>query len=193
MRKLCATISVSIALSLSAPALSQPVYRCVEGGRTSYSQTPCGKGPSRKVNVSSSMFDSIKRPEPVFRAQVQNTQAGQEWPRKDAYVREEEESQRRRQISQIMAENHGQRGMTVSQREAIYRLDAAERGLPIPPAVQQHPAPTPPPTPPSIISSCDSSGCWDTGGGRYNATGSGHFYDTNGRFCAQDGPNIRCN
>lgn len=50
------------------------------------------------------------------------------------------------------------------------------------------------PAAPSIVSSCDRGGCWDTSGNRYNRAGDGqNFWRSDGRFCRADRDAIRCN
>ncbi|WP_415033383.1 DUF4124 domain-containing protein [Azonexus sp.] len=47
--------------------------------------------------------------------------------------------------------------------------------------------------PPALITNCDSSGCWDTRGVRYNNAGGGSTYRQDGRFCQQVGGMLHCN
>lgn len=47
---------------------------------------------------------------------------------------------------------------------------------------------------PIQLTNCDGSGCWDTRGNRYNATGDGSkFFRNDGKFCRSDGIRIICN
>ena len=47
--------------------------------------------------------------------------------------------------------------------------------------------------PPSHITNCDSAGCWDNNGRRYNSTGNGqNFYSDSGKFCQNTGGQMEC-
>ena len=43
-----------------------------------------------------------------------------------------------------------------------------------------------------MITSCDSGGCWDTTGNRYNRSGK-TFFRQDGKFCTRSGPSLSCN
>jgi hypothetical protein len=51
------------------------------------------------------------------------------------------------------------------------------------------PAPT---SPPSVITSCDPAGCFDSQGNRYNRTGTGNFTRRDGATCLRVGSELRC-
>lgn len=53
------------------------------------------------------------------------------------------------------------------------------------------PHPTPAPTAPTHMTSCDGSGCWDNQGNRYN--GNNGTYFNNGRVCRDIGGQMQCN
>jgi len=81
--------------------------------------------------------------------------------------------------------------LTASQLDAQRRLNAANRGEPMPPP-SARPDP-PPPEPPSLITSCDPGGCWDSSGRRLIGAGGGTFHRTDGKFCTRSGSNAICN
>lgn len=55
------------------------------------------------------------------------------------------------------------------------------------------PEPQPPPKPrPTTIMSCDSGGCWDDVGNRYNK-GAGGMFRGDGKFCQKIGNMLQCN
>ena len=45
---------------------------------------------------------------------------------------------------------------------------------------------------PKIITSCDSGGCWDNTGNRYNNAGKGTTFRQDGKFCRTVGNQFRC-
>ena len=47
-------------------------------------------------------------------------------------------------------------------------------------------------TGPSVITSCDSGGCWDNQGGRYNKGGGGTYFGPQGGACQQVGGVMHC-
>ncbi len=48
------------------------------------------------------------------------------------------------------------------------------------------------PAPPPTIGTCDSGGCWDTGGNRYNGGANGTFLNGSGRLCQRNGVSMQC-
>ena len=65
----------------------------------------------------------------------------------------------------------------------------------VPPAVAMPPLPPSPAIPmpglPQPVGSCDSGGCRDASGARYNGTGNATL-DANGRICHRNGAFIQC-
>jgi hypothetical protein len=58
----------------------------------------------------------------------------------------------------------------------------------------QNPPSTPmPPPAPSILTSCDASGCWDNLGGRYNKGAGNSYFRADGKFCQSIGGQMNCN
>jgi hypothetical protein len=86
-------------------------------------------------------------------------------PSQDAY--------RKKSCDEASTPLPGAHGLTASQRSVL----ASCSGLPAPPVQMPPSQPSNPPNfqspyPPSIITSCDATGCWDTSGNRYqNAEG----------------------
>ncbi len=90
----------------------------------------------------------------------------------------------------------GARGQTANQRNAIM---AACYGVSVPPAERAIPSPNPRgPLPasapsPSVITNCDSIGCWDNVGGRYNkGAGNTYFPASGGGACQMIGGAMQC-
>lgn len=42
------------------------------------------------------------------------------------------------------------------------------------------------------MSSCDSTGCWDVQGRRYNSAAGGNLWREDGKFCVKVGPDYQC-
>ncbi len=45
---------------------------------------------------------------------------------------------------------------------------------------------------PSVITNCDSAGCWDNMGGRYNRGAGDTYFGPSGRFCQMIGDMMQC-
>jgi hypothetical protein len=88
----------------------------------------------------------------------------------------------------------GARGQTANQRNAIM---AACYGVSVPPPEREDPLPNPrvplsAPSP-SVIVNCDSAGCWDNVGGRYNrGAGNTYFPASGGGACQMIGGTMQC-
>ncbi len=46
--------------------------------------------------------------------------------------------------------------------------------------------------PPASITHCDSAGCWDSNGTRYDSGGGGTYYGSNGKTCQAEGDMMEC-
>lgn len=91
-------------------------------------------------------------------------------------------------------------GLTASQLDTAYRMNAVNKGEPLPPSTLPPPVDPKPvipepviPEPPSLIVNCDPAGCFDTSGRRLEDTGGGTFHRNDGKACIQAGPNVICN
>jgi hypothetical protein len=51
---------------------------------------------------------------------------------------------------------------------------------------------TPQAAPPASITHCDSAGCWDSNGTRYDSGGGGTYYGSNGKTCQAEGDVMQC-
>jgi len=47
--------------------------------------------------------------------------------------------------------------------------------------------------PPAVVTNCDTGGCWDTQGRRYNNGAGDTKFRSDGKTCQQVGPNMICN
>jgi len=75
---------------------------------------------------------------------------------------------------------------------------------PLPPVRRAEPMPRPPAAPPAAspapaapsrprpLTVCDSGGCWNTDGSRYNGGTGNSFIDRGGRLCQRNGAWMQC-
>jgi len=73
-----------------------------------------------------------------------------------------------------------------SEKEKVRQLATCHGG-----DVQPEPPPLPKPRPTTIMS-CDTGGCWDDAGKRYNK-GAGGMFREDGKFCQKVGSMLQCN
>lgn len=90
-----------------------------------------------------------------------------------------EDLDKKRKESKIAAEL-----LEKSKRKRAYPVQSAG-GAPVQPASEA----------PAFSASCDSSGCWDSNGKRYNSTndGTGNMWRQDGKFCQNIGGQLQCN
>lgn len=193
-----------VALSVAPPWVSAQVYKCIEErtGKVTYSQTRChGNTSGRQINVRENSLDTsgIREQAALMYERTQREEA----EREAAALRHEAE--RRASAAQARRDDFckdaakpipGARGMTASQRSAL----AACAGVSVPDQIpdggvaSSPPAPMPvSPSTPSVITNCDTSGCWDNMGGRYNkGAGNIYFPASGGGVCQMIGGQMRC-
>lgn len=188
-------------LSLSALSMNAftQVYRCTTPtGSTEFSQTPCGKD-SKLIQDRASSIDTGPATDPFgvqrererlqSEADPYRKKLSSDTPANRAGV--SRSSQAARQIDTAACER-ADRDAHIESRHA--RQDKAvikrkqdladwECGRSMPASETNAPAPSPPKfipnpvrNPSPTIASCDSSGRWDTNGGRYNRAGSTNTY-----------------
>ena len=83
----------------------------------------------------------------------------------------------------------------VQPRRAVARVIGRMPAQPAPPVVPMAPLPPSPAVPmpraPQPIGSCDTGGCRDAAGARYNGAGNATL-DANGRICHRNGAFLQC-
>lgn len=173
-------------LMCAMPTSAQQVFKCVnEHGRLVYSDYACPEK-ARSVQIidakpntldmtearEQNFREQIRREEELARQAYENELRRQAWEMEDAQRRAQEEQKQRQ----------------AELRKALNPPDPREQRRRNRPAS----AIPMPPEPPSIITSCDPGGCWDTQGRRFNSAGGGNFHRSDGKFCVGAGPNVIC-
>lgn len=128
----CAITIAAIVLTLPTSAAAQKVYRCTDGDRTTYSQTPCTQGTARIVNVAPNSIASFKTPEPpppkpqpLNRTQPPGADEIISAPPR---LSEEDEIERRKRFREATTVLPGSRGgLTRKQRETAAGLARTQR------------------------------------------------------------------
>jgi hypothetical protein len=176
-----------IALSCWMPSAgAQSVFKCKNGpGKTVYSDVPCGKGTevldNRRLdaNVGDMRLRNYRFPENASSQGPSFTVIG-ERPQ-ESY---QDKARRIRDENRNM--NNG-RGPTKAQMRALMG-EPVDSGSGSP----SLPAPVSPPAP-SVITNCDSGGCWDNLGGRYNrGAGTTYIPSSGGPACQLIGGVMHC-
>lgn len=193
MKRACLVLSL-----LLCPAYAQQVYKCVENGKITFSDAPCG-GRNARVSVVNARPNSIDSADgraeiarDLYRRDLAKARRASASPRggNDDYmatiskIKKEDEcrnatSHYNTELSSI---RNDQAAISAKKREmmsacggggyeATPRSNSSDYADPTP-----VPMPAPHPTPqPTIITNCDSSGCWDNMNGRYDK-GAGRTY-----------------
>jgi hypothetical protein len=173
------------------------VYKCTDAaGRVSYSQIACtGSSRQQVINVRENSLDmSALR----AKADILRWEQAREDALRAEHRAEIATSPAARTLAgrpdlcdRMMEPLPGARGMTASQRQSVI---AACGGIAIP-AQQDRgdPAsmPAPPPAP-SIVTSCDPTGCWDNLGGHYTRGAGNTYFPPSGGACQLLGGQMHC-
>jgi len=75
-------------------------------------------------------------------------------------------------------------GQVQAEADRAYRNEKARLSAPV--------APSPVPSGPAVVTTCDGGGCWDTGGRRYTASGPA-LVRSDGKVCQKVGSTVNCN
>lgn len=166
--------------------------RCVdpETGAVTFTDTGCPHGAGEGVTVHPENRVDVPAgvgPWTEFQAQQQSA------PPPAAQVRQIGGMTAGRDACEEAARPHaGARGgqLTAAQREMV----AGCAGEPAPSrSGQRSPAAMPVAAPvPSVITSCDESGCWDNMGGRYNKGAGSTYFHQSGKACQLIGGQMHC-
>lgn len=180
-------------LLVALPAAAQ-VHKCIDAvGKTAFSDTPCPSNAKSAARILDSSATE-RRPEEEATAAERNLRSIENATRIireptsdvmrgagdagiiDADPNERIRSQDKRNMQRRMAEIEAGRARA---EDRAARAEAARA------AAARAPA---------IVTNCNSSGCWDTGGNRYNRTGDGqNFWRSDGKFCRSTGNAFICN
>lgn len=179
-----APLAVLALLSLPVPASAQ-VYKCVDSsGKTTFSDQGCGVGHAASaINVApANTVDSsqYRNQPPKFSAPGLEADPGQTGVRVDVVGGDGGiDRDREQRCKQAMTPYSGSRGLTAAQLAAAAELCGS--GSVSAPASAPSSRPV---AAPSVITSCDEGGCWDSNGVRYNkGAGNTHFRATGGASC----------
>lgn len=195
----CAAI-ISAALLSPAVVFSQ-VYKCVDAnGKTTFSDQGCATSDSAttvdigRVNTQDSsqyqqriLDDRLERSQPKQKVRVTVVGDGRSDQRKrmqDAYCKA------------ALTKHKGAHGLTAAQLSAASACAGVgssqsndnQRSSYSAPPVQYQATP-----PPSHITDCDGTGCWDNQGGRYNKAAGSTYFRQDGKACQSIGGQMQCN
>ena len=194
-------IALAVTVSFSGIAHGQ-VYKCIANGKTIFSDAPCHS------SQSGGLIQERKSPEQIYNERLQALEAEQikqqrrqleferdlyERSRQPAIIQHqyqnlpppaetwtERNDRRNREVSRGSIANNG--GKWDQKAEAERKLAARKKA--------EHAARHD--NSPRNITSCDSGGCWDDRGDRYNGSGS-TLFRSDGKICNQVGTMLSCN
>ncbi len=176
-------IVAALAILLPCTASAQ-VFKCVDAnGKTTFSDQGCATGHAASaISVSpanSSDSSQYRSQQPTYSQPEIGQQPG--GARVTVVGADNDAERQRKKLCQEASTPHkGAQGLTAAQRAHAAQL-CAGISLPIP---EPRTAPAPALAAPPVITNCDSAGCWDTNGVRYNrGAGTTHFPATGGPAC----------
>lgn len=182
--------SLFLILLSTAPAFGQ-VYKCVDKGKVTYSDTPCnGNVQSSRPQLVDNTFDSVSIRREMARQQAEEARqqrldaadkvddarsSARDDKTDSQYCKDLERASRRGKLTAAGAASYQEACLGVS--------SSYERKRPMPI----------PSNSPKTITNCDSAGCWDNMGNRYNAGAGGTMFRQDGKVCQQAGNMLQCN
>ena len=204
-----------LSLSVLSVSASGQVYRCTTPtGGTEFSHIPCGKD-SKLIQDRASSIDTGPPTDPFgVQRERGRLQLEADYYRKKSSIDTPinaagatNPSRAARQIDAISCERadrdahiesrHARQDKVLIKRkqdladwECGRTLPVNESSAPAPPTPKFTPGPVRNPSP--TIASCDSSGCSDTNGGRYNRGAGNIFFGPNGISCTRTAGGIVC-
>lgn len=122
-----------------------------------------------------------------------STQAATQYPEQQELAKQSLTHSERQERDQLRAslstpQQGANGGLTKAQREALSALDGVQ------PTPRNTGGAMPASTPtPSNIASCDTAGCWDTNGTRYNKGAGDTYFPSTGGVCQNVGGQMQCN
>jgi hypothetical protein len=200
MRKFVVSL---LLLICSAPAFAGSYYTCTnpETGSKMFSKTPCGVDAEkrRETRANTASFASDRRRYAELKAEEARKQAILDQRSAEAAMRRQQREQdkmaaaaRERVCKEAGTVHKGSRGLTAAQRDVLSRCAGIASGTstPAPSVPTSAPAPA---RAPGHITSCDSGGCWDNYGTRYNHGAGPTHIRQDGRVCQNIGGMMQCN
>ena len=194
-------LATSILLtSLVWPLVSSAkVQKCVDPGtgKITFSDLGCSTGEEStavRVSPANSIDGSQYRQQPTEQG---HRYVGQDEPQRSGTrvtgvgISNEADRQRQKLCKEASTPHKGAHGLTAAQRAHAAQLCA---GISLSaPASRTAPAPGIESIPPAVITNCDSTGCWDSNGQRYNrGAGATHFPANGGPACQLVGGQMIC-
>lgn len=184
----CAAI-IAAALLHPSIALSQ-VYKCVDAsGKTTFSDQGCAadhsaaKVDTGRVNTQDSsqyqqriLDDRLERSQPKQKMRVTVVGDGRS---------NQQERMQDKLCREALTKYKGAHGLTAAQLSAAASCYGSDNGR-----EDYSPSSTPPP---SHITNCDSAGCWDNQGQRYNKGAGPTHIRQDGKVCQYIGEQMQCN
>lgn len=199
--KALAYAAIISATLLSSSAVFSQVYKCVDAnGKTTFSDQGCATNHSAttvdigRVNTQDSsqyqqriLDDRLKKSQPTQKMRVtvvSDDRSDQNKRMQDAYCKA------------ALTKHKGAHGLTAAQLSAASACAGVGASQPnynqksnySAPPVQHQATP-----PPSHITNCDSAGCWDNQGGRYNKAAGSTYFRQDGKACQSIGGQMQCN
>jgi len=192
-----------ILISCSTTTLAGTYYTCTdpETGKKSFSRTPCGNDAEqrRETKVNTSSFAADRQRYAELKAEEARKEATLNQRSAEAAQRRQQNEQdkiaaaaRERVCKEAGTVHKGSRGLTAAQRDVLSRCAGIPSGTstPAPSVPTSAPAPA---RAPGHITSCDSGGCWDNYGTRYNHGAGPTHIRQDGRVCQSVGNMMQCN
>lgn len=202
MKRACLVLS----LLLCPAAYAQQVYKCVENGKVTFSDAPCG-GRNARVYVVNAKPNSIDAADgraeiarDLYRRDLAKARRASASPRggNDDYmatinkIKRDEEcrnatSHYNTETSSIRNDPEALRAKKTAMLSACGGGSLASSGS----QPRESRAPMPATPRPTVITSCDQGGCWDNMGGRYDR-GAGDTYFSQRGACQMIGGQMQC-
>ncbi|WP_347460325.1 DUF4124 domain-containing protein [Acinetobacter thermotolerans] len=183
-----------LSLGMCCVQANAQYYKWVDkNGNVTYSSKPPPQGAKQqKIDTIRSLGTPLPAPRSNYSSQTTTTNnsytantANKRLPvntNASAYERsEEEELLRQKRLKEASTPIPGAKGLTASQRNVLAGLNTPTSSAP--PTIQR---------PPSVITNCDTSGCWGSDGTRYNKGAGNTYFPSTGGTCIDVGGQMQC-
>lgn len=189
---------IALSLLLITPAYAQQVYKCSENGKTTFSDVPCAKSSKAKTSIVSAKPNSIDasegrafderdlmRRESARRVEARSASPIPKTDAKDSAACRDATQSYETEASSIRKDQAAVSMRKTKMLIACGRTDQlstrqSSRATPMP---QAHP---------TVITSCDPTGCWDNMGGRYTKGAGETYISSQGSACQATGGQMHC-
>lgn len=180
--------TVLLICTLCGTQAAAQLYKCVDAsGKVTFTDSGCSSDEavsSLAVQPANSM-DSSRYQQPAHQPYPAHNSVEATEDRVRVTVvggNNDADRQRKKLCKEASTPHKGAHGLTAAQRAHAAQL-CSDISLPTPtPSATR--APSPVPSMPAVITSCDPGGCWDSNGLRYNkGAGTTHFPANGGHAC----------